>query len=821
MNVSFDRRCCLALLAVLAVLRVTGPAAAEQLIRLQNGLTLRGTYVELASIDQNSFSAAASSEGVQAKPIWMVDDGLRRTYIHRRGMVAAEPVDVPDLGQRLTFFQPVPEGGTEIGSMGDLLQVGPFNAYGRRQVLIRGVDGSPMVLMQGITELTGRYAEVQALRFGRALRLDMRIATSTLDSPTLDRLFRHRVDQQDLDRRLEVVRFFIETDRYAEAHGELTRILADFPEADFLRPQLAAMVARQAGQLLDEAELRRDSGQPRLAGEILSRFPLAMVDPQMRIRVQDAAERLNADETQIAETIEQLRGLLPQTRFPRPDALTGIVDEITDHLSPATLPRMADFIRLGTVDDIPVDNRLSLAISGWVLGSGAGSQNLTRSVAAAELRSPVREFLTAADPMARNQALTQIRANEATSAQTMADLVAAMPPPLAGRDVTADPSVDGQWQIVGDSVAGGECLVQLPPEYDPRRPYPCVVALSAAGAEPGGQLDWWAGVPQQQFLKPTASDKSQTLTGVVGEDADDPSKTPPTPPPSRRLGYAGRHGFIVVAPRWSRPGSRRYEYTANEHQAVLRSVRAAMRRFSIDPDAIFLTGHGAGGTAAWDIAISHPDVWAGFVAISCDPDKTIHHYNDNARHVPGYVIAGDKDNAPLRRYGGILDDYMSYHHDAMVVMYRGRGREFFYEEIGRIFEWMKLPAHRRRPIPRELNLASMRRGDHFFWWLEWDQPLPAAVIDPLLWNQTPRLRASPIEASIGVDDEIRITQGPTDRFTLLLTPKMGLDLTEPIVVRYKGRRFDSTFDGDVETMLRDVRGRADRVRPFWHRMNVP
>ena len=88
------------LLLFIAVPRADG----EQLIRLQNGLTLRGVYIELASIDQNGFSAAASSDGVQARPIWAVDDGLRRTYIHRRGMVAAEPVDVPRSGPAIDFF---------------------------------------------------------------------------------------------------------------------------------------------------------------------------------------------------------------------------------------------------------------------------------------------------------------------------------------------------------------------------------------------------------------------------------------------------------------------------------------------------------------------------------------------------------------------------------------------------------------------------------------------------------------------------------------------------------------------------------------------
>ena len=345
------------------------------------------------------------------------------------------------------------------------------------------------------------------------------------------------------------------------------------------------------------------------------------------------------------------------------------------------------------------------------------------------------------------------------------------------------------------------------------------------------QLNWWAGVPQQQFLKvaaqidgsplqrKTPNDTEAPPAAAEGEALPDAVDQPP--PISRRLGHAGRQGYIILTPNWTRPGSRRYEYSELEHHRVLSSLRDAMRRVAIDSDRVFITGHGAGGTAAWDIAISHPDLWAGFVAISCDPDKTIHHYNDNARHVPAYIIGGDKDNAPLSRYGGILDDYMSYHHDAMVVMYRGRGREFFYEEIDRIFEWMNLPSHRRRPIPRELELDAMRSDDRFFWWLEWEQTLPAAIIDPATWDDHERIRASPVEASIGQNNEIRISQAPAERFIIWLTPEMGLDLYDPVVVRYKGRRFDDDYDGNVETMLEDVRRRGDRRRPFWHWLQIP
>ena len=47
-----------------------------------------------------------------------------------------------------------------------------------------------------------------------------------------------------------------------------------------------------------------------------------------------------------------------------------------------------------------------------------------------------------------------------------------------------------------------------------------------------------------------------------------------------------------------------YEFSAREHGAVLYALRDAYRRFSLDTDRVFLTGHSIGGNAAWDIGLA-------------------------------------------------------------------------------------------------------------------------------------------------------------------------------------------------------------------------
>ena len=265
-----------------------------------------------------------------------------------------------------------------------------------------------------------------------------------------------------------------------------------------------------------------------------------------------------------------------------------------------------------------------------------------------------------------------------------------------------------------------------------------------------------------------------------------------------------------------------------EHQRVLTSLRDAMRRSSIDSDRVFIAGHGAGATAAWDIAVSHPDLWAGLIAIGAEPDRTIRHYFPNAEHVPMYFVLGEDDRVRTNNnyaYGAILDDYVNVRNDVMVVMYRGRGREYFFEEIQRLFDWMNLDTHRRDDPPESIETVTMRTGDQFFWWLELGPLKPAVDINPVLWDQAERLRAGKISGSIGANNTIRVS-GPAEQFDVWLWPKSGVkqtgvNMNEPVTIRYGTRSIRYDFDGRFDVMLEDARTRADRKRPFWAKVSIP
>ena len=80
-------------------------AIAEQLFPFKNGMVIRGSKAEIATLKEG-FGAAAAGQ-INVRPIWLIDDGLRRVYVHGKRMSAGPPVDVADrsddVGPRLGF----------------------------------------------------------------------------------------------------------------------------------------------------------------------------------------------------------------------------------------------------------------------------------------------------------------------------------------------------------------------------------------------------------------------------------------------------------------------------------------------------------------------------------------------------------------------------------------------------------------------------------------------------------------------------------------------------------------------------------------------
>ena len=85
----------------------------------------------------------------------------------------------------------------------------------------------------------------------------------------------------------------------------------------------------------------------------------------------------------------------------------------------------------------------------------------------------------------------------------------------------------------------------------------------------------------------------------------------------------------------------------------------------VDGDRTFLAGHGMGGDATFDIAMSHPDLFAGAVSISGLCRHFTKWYWPNAAGIPFYVVNGEKDRDSRLVNANDISRMMKAGHDVM------------------------------------------------------------------------------------------------------------------------------------------------------------
>ena len=745
-------------------------------VEMADGRVLEGRFALLPGV---ATDPTRQQEG-GGTPILVCDDELTRTMVSKRRVVKTEPAPVEMGLEKIPIPQRVPETGRRVVGIGSVLEVTPFDEFGRR-ILSLATAGGRVDVVQGITEITPRWTRVDGIMTENPLVLDMRLATATIPRDVLRRVIEQRIDRTNADQRLRVVRLLLQGERYEEARSELDEVLRDFPDLAHLADERRRIAELAARRLLDEILMRGRGGQDRLAIKLLADFPTADVSGELLEEVREARDRYRDRQDRARGLVESLRSRLARLEDePSRREAAAVVAEIERELSFGTLGRLATYEGLAADETIASDRAVAIAINGWLQGAAVGDGNLKVALSAFRLRALLRDYLVADDEPTRAGLLVRMKEEEAFEPATLAALAAHMRPPVE----SPEPAAPGLHELTVPGLPGGpeiRCLVQLPPEYDPLRRYPAILALHAAGAAPLTQIEWWAG--------------------------------PPTPN-GPRLGQATRHGAIVIAPAWARDNQTSYEYSAREHAAVLRSLREACRRFAIDTDRVFLAGHAAGGDAAWDIGLAHPDLWAGLVAISATADRYVQHYWKNARTLPLYFVGGELEGGSLQRNGGELDRYFFRGYDATYVEYRGRGRDHFSDELLRIFDWMS--RKRRTAFPDTIEAVSMRPWDRFFWWLEFREAPPRTVVLPEQWPTKGAVAFEVEGRSTSVNTGNRISaQCGAKGVRIWLSPEW-IDFGPPTTVSVSGDRlFSGTVHPDAQVLLEDVRLRADRQHPFW------
>jgi len=547
---------------------------------------------------------------------------------------------------------------------------------------------------------------------------------------------------------LSLVRFYLQMELYPAAEAELEGMLKAFPERrDEYERTLREIKQLMARRVLDEIRARRTAGQHLLAYSLLKNFPtkgvagailadvqaiLEEYDGLLKQRV-EILDKLDAQIKQLAAAESQIPSGKTGPQHPgRAARLEAIRQEILAELSVQTLDRMAPYRELSGDPDASLEQKVALAISGWTQGAKGATNNLAVALSLYQVRDLVYDYFQAEIKLDREAILEKCRREEGGSPERLAALLAHMKPPKRTPE-----QANGFYELTVTGAEAGAPVtyyVQLPPEYHPYRRYPVVVTLNGGSTTPKQQVDWWAG----------------------GVDAQ-----------GNRRGQGTRQGYIVIAPTWAEKHQRKYDYSLREHAAVLNSLRDACRRFSIDTDRVFLSGHAMGGTAAWDIGLAHPDLFAGIIPIATKIDRYCDLYWENARQLPIYYVVGQMDGDKLSACAMSLDRYMLRAYPVVVSEFVGRGHEDFSDEQLRLFDWM---SRQRRDFARkDFQNVTLRPWDNFFWWIEMEgMPAPSMIL-PEDWEKSKRRNLFRVTGKVVVNNGI-IISGGAKRVTVWLTP---------------------------------------------------
>lgn len=751
---------------------------------LKNGMQVEGMPGKIASLGSDVINSNGGQGDSSPKLILFADDGMRRTFFSTYQLHSAVPSPQANI-EKIEIRQRVATTGRRIGSIGAILRVTPFDHFGRRIFTIKSVRG-PIDILQGITEITPTYTKVQGLIAKDSFVCETRIATSSIPVAILSQVLKRQLDMNKPGDRLRIVRLYMQGQRYQDALAELEAAIEKFPGLSNLNDQVKQLRQRLAERLIREIEFRREAGQHEQVYVWLSNFPNQGVAVETLLLVRDMLKEYETQEKQRQEVLMLFEYHLAQIADANiKKKMVPILEEMKLELNLNTLDRMADFLRLADDQNLSSDAKLALAISGWLMGAGQGTENLAVAVSLRTVRDEVRNYLASEIEADRQVVLERLRTMEGSAPANVSRLISHMKP--VKKTLPQETAIPGLMELEVPGLKEDEpfrYLVQLPPGYDPYRRYRCIVTLNGAGTTARQQIDWWAGAfhPQRKV----------------------------------RMGQATRHGCIVIAPIWNRAYQSKYMYSAREHAAVLFSLRDACQRFSIDTDRVFLSGHSMGGDAAWDIGLSHPDLWAGVIPVVARADKYVSRYWENGRNMSFYFVLGEMDGNSLANNSRDFNRYLTRQgFDTMIVEYRGRGHEHFQDEIHRMFEWIRL--HERDFFPDEFKSVTMRLWDNYFWWAELDDFPKRSVVAPLEWPVS-RARPAETEGTISENNRIRIRSG-TAKVTVWLSPEM-VDFRERIYVTINGREMGRQVEPSLDVLLEDVRTRGDRQHPFWAKVGL-
>jgi hypothetical protein len=757
--------------------------AGAVILLFKDGFTIRGRVTQQMEIIVDSATGKPFVIPKGGEP-FKVDDNVRK--------IIFTPADVIDVikeplnpAAALQIKSRPPFGNRPLPSGWTVEDVGPWDAKWHRTMTVGAPTGT-FQMKQRITLLSPKAIRVDAIydlwygwykpaEFGPKTVRDL-----------LRNYYARQKLETDLSRKEKTARFLLYAgwpewakkelaglDKEAAAKGTVTA----------LRGEIEGKLALNAADAILDAH---KAGQYQTALEKAERFfkekKDQLVDGKVVAQIKDLKSKLEGERLRLEEAQRLLKALAERVLGARKEPFTKAVAAILEELNADTLPRLDTFLDQARTWELAVKQGrkpqrdpeavLAYALSGWLQGSEAAGDKADEALTLWQGRELVLKYLRTADEQQRKN-LLQGKSSGLLRPDVAARLVKYLPPlepiPIMGVKTT---KLTGR---LPDEPKGQSYFLKLPPEYHTGRSYPVLVVLHRASDTPKEMLDKWADL-------------------------------------------AAHYGFILAAPAWTEAvGRTTYNYSEAEHATVLGCLWDLQRRFQVDSDRIFLFGAEEGGLMAYDVAFSHPSLFAGVAVMSAYPYRFAASYTTNGMYLPLYVACGERDSPAKTFNEAFAYRSVRMHYPMILAEYKGRTREWFAGEPPLIMDWM---SRKKRMFPlQELgkedkgdSFRTMREGDNRFYWLSTNSVLERCLNDADAWN--PNTRPATLRARISGGNFIYVRTSGLKQVTVWLTPGM-INFDQKVNLNVNGGVLrPRQIQPSLATLLEDLYQRGDRQKVF-------
>jgi enterochelin esterase-like enzyme len=610
-------------------------------------------------------------------------------------------------------------------------------------------------------------------------------------------------EEEKAARRFRAFSFFVQAGWFPEAEAKLDSIAKDFPsQKEKVDAARAKMKALRALLTLEEIRLARKAGRHEAAQRLLKDFPDALVSERELSEIRTLRSNYETAVQNTNDARRYLEGLIRATSSkPVPplliEAAKAIHDEIQlDDFLPQkegepvgrldvflTQAKQADARKAKSqTPDYNESQLLSFAATGWVMGNTFAESKSEAALRLWKARQFALGFMNKASESDRLESIKKYNADkkEALPADEMAQLVPYLPPFDPEKDVSKT-AVETKTRLPGSRTEVTPYVYLLPPEYHHGRAHPVLLVLHDDIDGPNDMIRRWSE-------------------------------------------YAGKHGYILVAPEW-RPGwgddKKDYRFSVDENRTVLNVLRDVRRRFSVDSDRVFLSGLGQGGVMSYDVGLGHPDLFAGVIPMGGAPFFHAQRYWRNGQYLPFYVVCGDHAGEFHKENYNIMRDMMPRNFPMIYVQYKGRGAEWFGGEVPAIFDWMD---RKKRANPQFKlgtdglggtlgeEFCTMRKMDNHFYWLSTDGIAKRCLNEEGEWKSsrmaatvTATIKNNVVTARIYGIEDLTIWLG---RGTVDFNKKFAVWVNNSVRLQNK------VISPNLEVLLGDLFDRCDRQRLF-------